>query len=116
MPAPGPVSSDLESEHRAYLAARAGLQQHIPNARRLCLKHSLRDPWPALLHVNLGGTTPQTGFSPAMGRSERAKIAMSLDELESACRAPRENEHAPSPNVRTEKPRGLLRRIIDFFV
>ena len=47
MPAPGPVSSDLESEHRAYLSARRELQQHVPNARRLCLKHSLRDPWPA---------------------------------------------------------------------
>jgi len=107
MPAPGPVSSDLEAEHRAYLAARRDLPQHIPNARRLCLKHSLRDPWPALLHVNLGGTTPQAGFAPAIGRSERALIVQSLDDLESACRA--------LPEVRVEKPRGLWRRVLDYF-
>jgi hypothetical protein len=116
MPAPGPVSSDLEAEHQAYLAARRELQQHVPNARRLCLKHSLRDPWPALLHVNLGGTTPQTGFSPAIGRSERAKVGQSLDELESACRTPREHEPISPLHIQTQKPRGLLRRIIDFFV
>jgi hypothetical protein len=116
MPAPGPVSSDLESEHRAYLAARKELQQHVPNARRLCLKHSLRDPWPALLHVNLGGTTPQTGFSPAIGRSERGTVAQSLEDLESACREPRGNEPAFSRDSQTERSRGLLRRILDFFV
>ncbi len=117
MPAPGPVSKDLESEHRSYLAARREMQELIPNARRLCLKHGLRDPWQALLHVNLGGTTPQTGFTPAIGRSERLKVAESLDDLDSACRRSNLRGAADLPEKHeAEKPRGLLRRVLDYFI
>jgi hypothetical protein len=119
MPAPGPVSSDLEKEHREYLSARGQLQEYIPNARRLCLKHSLRDPWPAMLHVNLGGTVPQNGFSPAIGRSERALIAQCLADLESASQGGRESIDRQADSHGENGPslrRGILQRIVDYFL
>jgi len=39
------VSADLETEHSGYCARRRELEQMLPRARRLCLKHGLREPW-----------------------------------------------------------------------
>jgi hypothetical protein len=120
LPTPGSVSSDLEAEHRDYLAARGELKRMIPNARRLCMRHSLRDPWPALMHINLESTTPQGGFTPAIGRAERGIIAKCLEDLEAASRpvdeavSPRE-----SPKIDTRIHRGrrnIFQRIADYFL
>ncbi len=117
LPSPGPVSSDLATEHDEYLAAREQLRRSLPRARRLCLKHSLRDPWPAMLHVNLGARTPQSGAAPAIGRAERKIVAQCLDDLESACRvnaAPDSEDRTVPPPL--EQPSGIFRRIIDYFL
>ena len=121
LPSPGPVSSDLEGEHREYLDARGQLQKCMPRARRLCLRHSLRDPWPAMLHVYLGASAPQKGFTPAIGRAERLLIAKCLDDLETACnpvnqpslqREPRETPRHTMPPGR----RNIFQKIVDYFL
>src|SRR6266566_2426531 len=38
------VSADLEAEQREYETQRRTLEEMLPRARRLCLKHQLRDP------------------------------------------------------------------------
>ncbi len=112
--APG-VSSDLEPEHQAWLAARRQLERLLPNARRLCLKYSLRDPWPALLHVRLGARTPQDGFVTAIGRAERALISQCLDRLDSACRAQERAASEYAPITPPPSQRNLIQRVFDFF-
>lgn len=119
MPAPAPVSHDLEREQEEFLSARDQLRRSIPRARRLCLKHSLRDPWPGMLHVNLGARTPQSGTAPAMGRAERGIIGRCLSDLELACRAPAAPDSGDSADSivppASERP-GIFRKIIDYFV
>jgi hypothetical protein len=115
MPPPGPVSSDLASEHEEYLAAREQLRRNLPRARQLCLKHSLRDPWPAMLHVKLGSRTPQNGAASAIGRAERKIVAQCLADLELACRiaaVPSDDRPVAPPPERT----GVFRKIIDYFL
>jgi hypothetical protein len=118
LPTPGSVSSDLESEHRDYLAARNTLQRMVPNARRLCMRYSLRDPWPALLHISLESTTPQGGFTPAIGRAERGIIAKCLDDLESGARPA--DEAGPTSDRRPQDSgsgrRNIFQRIADYFL
>ena len=109
---PHQVSSDLEPEYHAYLAARKHLQECLPRARRLCRRHALRDPWAGILHIHLGARTPQAGRITAVGQGERALIAQSLIALEAATRMPR--EEAPAEQA-SAPPRGIWGRIIDYF-
>src|SRR5260370_1266117 len=53
------ISGDLEAEHRAYSERRSELEQLLPRARRLCLKHRLRDAFRGLVRVSLGRYAPQ---------------------------------------------------------
>jgi hypothetical protein len=109
---PHQVSSDLEPEHQAYLAARKRLKEYQPRARRLCRRYGLRDPWAGILHIRLGARAPQAGHTPAVGQGERALIAQCLAALEAAVRMPTEEAPAkqePAP------PRGIWGRIIDYF-
>jgi hypothetical protein len=112
---PGRVSPDLEPLHQEYLSARKRLKHCVPRARRLCLKYTLRDPWPAILHINLGSQAPQSGAAPAIGRAERALLAQCLDHLQSACEAKAE-PYTPYIPESPPRPRGILQRIIDYFV
>jgi len=112
--APG-VSSDLEPEQNAYNAARRELERLLPQARRLCLKYSVRDPWPALLHVRLGARTPQDGFVTAIGRAERTLISQTLDKLESAARAQQFAAAEPMPMTNFPSQRNIIQRVFDFF-
>ena len=117
LPAPGPVSSDLAAENEEYLFAREHLRRDLPRARRLCLRHSLRDPWPAMLHVNLDSRTPQSGAASAIGRAERKIVMQCLDDLELACRVaavPDSDDRPVAPLI--EPPRGIFRKIIDYFL
>ena len=44
MPGSDKISADMEAEHRDYSQRRRELEALLPRARRLCLKHRLRDP------------------------------------------------------------------------
>jgi hypothetical protein len=101
------VSSDLEPFHNAYLDARREFSAFLPRARRLCRKHEIRDLLPALLHINLGTRSPQTGQTGAIGRAERVQIMQCLTDLEAAIRLP--------ASIKDERPTGFLRRIFEFF-
>jgi hypothetical protein len=65
------VSADLEAEQREYEAQRRTLEEMLPRARRLCLKHQLRDPFAGLLRLSLGRHAPQHRVESAIGRNER---------------------------------------------
>jgi len=115
-PGPGCVSSDLEPAHKAYLAARKDLQECLPRARRLCLRHGLRDPWGAMMHINLGAQTPQEGATTAIGKSERTLIARCLVALESASHTPTK-AYTPAQPEADPAPRrqGVFQRLYDYF-
>jgi hypothetical protein len=109
---PFQVSSDLEPEHQAYLAARKRLKECLHGAQRLCRRHGLRDPWAGILHIRLGARAPQTGGASAVGQGERALIAQCLAALETATQMPLEEapaKQAPAPS------RGIWGRIVDYF-
>src|SRR5690349_24780603 len=71
MPGSSRVSDDVEAEHREYTERRRELEEHLPRARRLCLKHGLRDPFAGLVRISLGRYSPQERSDSAIGRSER---------------------------------------------
>src|SRR5690348_4034147 len=55
----GPISDDLKSEQQVYDERRRELEELLPRARRLCLKHQLPEPFSGLLRVSLGRYSPQ---------------------------------------------------------
>jgi hypothetical protein len=113
VPVSGKISSDLESEQRGYEQRRRELEEMVPRARRLCLKHRLREPLSGLLRVSLGQYAPQERMDSAIGRSERSAVTACLVELSEACQEwTQETIDAPTP--KPEKA-PLLRRVIGFF-
>jgi hypothetical protein len=93
------------------------LETLVPRARRLCAKFEFRDVWPGLLRIELGGNAPQARMASAFGRSERLAIADCLANLELRCgdlEVPAEigDEALPIDKAR----RGLIRRILDYFI
>src|SRR5579885_1710858 len=67
--APGAgISSDLEAEHREYSGRRRELAEILPRARRLCLRHGLREPFSGLLRISLGQYSPQERLASAISR------------------------------------------------
>jgi hypothetical protein len=111
------IRSDLEPEQRVYSERRRELEGMLPRARRLCLKHRLRDPFSGLLRIALGRYAPQHRVDSAIGRNERNEVTKCLVELSDACHdwesAGAEPENGgPEP----ESNRGsLLRRLVDYF-
>jgi len=100
-------SPDLADEQREYRERRRELEALLPNARRLCLKYDLPQPFAPLVYVTLGEFAPQERTASSIGRSERNAVTKVLLDLEVACRGwaePRESER-PS----------LLRRIAHYF-
>ena len=87
----------MEAVLRDYVQARHQLERRVPRARILCARHGVRDPFPSLMRVALGGA------APAVGRNERAAIHQSLVELAAAIEGPE------------SAPRTFLDRIRDFF-
>lgn len=104
----GKISDDLESEQREYEACRRELEQMVPRARRLCLKHQLREPFSGLLRISLGQYAPQQRQDSAIGRSERSQATECLVDLHEACRQ-WEGQGGEKRKVR------LLRRLADYF-
>jgi len=104
----GKTPTDLTDQQGEYDSARAQFAAMIPRARGLSFRHGLRDPWTGLLRSPLGQSTPQDRYSSAISRSERAQAIECLLVLaEAYAELPPEKEPAP--------PRGLLRRLLDFF-
>jgi hypothetical protein len=108
------VSADLEAEHSEYRARRLELEGMLPRARRLCLKHQLREPFSGLLRISLGRYAPQERMDSAIGRSERSLVTDCLVQLSDACR-----EWGPEPDGeagRIDRDHGgFLRRIVNYF-
>jgi hypothetical protein len=52
-------SVDMDAEQRDYGERRRELEELLSKARRLCLKHRLRDPFGNLMRVSLGRFAPQ---------------------------------------------------------
>jgi hypothetical protein len=108
------IGEDLEAEQRVYDARRRDLEAVLPRARRLCLRHNLREPFSGLLRISLGRYAPQERMDSTVGRNERSVVAKCLAELHDAClewEAPGgESESKP------ERPKGnLLQRLVSFF-
>ena len=106
------ISPDVEPFHQEYLRVRNELNRCLPRARQLCMKHGIRDPWQAMLQIELGARAPQQGASPAIGRGERNLIADCMAELEAAVHIPEAAPVAPQPHAAQS---GLLKRIFDYF-
>jgi len=101
------VSHDLEAEHRAYSDRRRELEELLPRARRLCLRHDLRDPFSGLLRISLGRYAPQHRVDSAIGRNERSAVTECLVELSGACQ--------DWESERQRDQESLLRRLADYF-
>ena len=112
LPTFGSLSDDLQSEQRAYEERRRELEELVPRARRLCLKHQLPDSFTGLLRISLGQYAPQERADSAIARSERTAVTRCLVELDELCR-----EWAPEPPASPSEPRRLplLRRVVNYF-
>lgn len=107
------LTPDMDQAQHAYVVARGRLESRIPRARQLCARFDARDPWPGLLRIELGANTPQLQNTSALGRNERLAMADCLAYLELRCA---ESGAAPPQPGAEPANRGLLRRIIDYFV
>jgi aspartyl/asparaginyl beta-hydroxylase (cupin superfamily) len=108
------VGSDLEGEQQAYEERRRELEGLLPRARRLCLKHRLRESFSGLLRIQLGQYVPQQRMDSAIGRNERSAVAKCLVQLHDACQewAPAEAE---APEKAEPADGSLLRRLKSYF-
>jgi hypothetical protein len=112
------ASHDLEPEEREYGERRRELEGMLPRARRLCLKHRLRDPFSGLLRIALGRYAPQHRVDSAIGRSERNEVTKCLVELGDASRewsSGADAEQEDGDSQRTRSGGSLLRRLVDYF-
>ena len=103
------ISGDLEAEQRAYDASKRELQGMLPRARRLCLKHGLKEHFSGLLRISLGRYAPQQRMDSTIGRNERTAVANCLVELQDACREWSE------PGDETDSKKSLLQRFLNYF-
>lgn len=112
MPAAVTISPDMTAEQRDYDERRRQLQELLPRARQLCLKHQVQDPFSGLLRISLGRYAPQERMDSAIGRSERGVVTKCLAQLDDVCREwPNGGAESGSPRPR----RSLLRRLVNFF-
>ena len=105
------ISEDLETEHREYRARRKELEPMLPRARRLCLKHDVRDAFSGLQLVSLGRYAPQERTDSAIGRNQRNAITQCLLELKEACREADRPGEPPSAPARNS----FLQRLFSYF-
>ena len=112
------VSADLEAEQREYETQRRTLEEMLPRARRLCLKHQVRDPFAGLLRLSLGRHAPQHRVASAIGRNERIAATDCLLRLSEQCRV-WEPEIPGSEAQMVSEPQpvkqSLLKRLVDYF-
>jgi hypothetical protein len=108
------IGDDLQAEQRVYDARRRDLEAVLPRARRLCLRHNLREPFSGLLRISLGRYSPQERMDSTVGRNERNVVAKCLAELHDAAlewAAP-----GGADEKKSERPKGsLLQRLVSYF-
>ena len=112
------VSADLEAEQREYETQRRTLEEMLPRARRLCLKHQLRDPFAGLLRLSLGRHAPQHRVASAIGRNERIAATDCLVRLAEGCRVWEPEIPGSEAKTVSEPQTGkqsLLKRLVDYF-
>jgi hypothetical protein len=112
------ISADLEAEQREYETQRRALEEMLPRARRLCLKHQLRDPFAGLLRISLGRHAPQHRVESAIGRNERNTATDCLVRLSEACRVWEPDIRGSEAQADSEPEPGkqsLLKRLINYF-
>ena len=110
------VSEDLEAEQHEYETQRRTLEEMLPRARRLCLKHQLRDPFAGLLRISLGRHAPQHRVESAIGRSERNAATDCLVRLSEECRV--WEPEIPGSEAQADSEPGkqsLLKRLVNYF-
>jgi len=105
----GEVTADLADETQHYRKARRALEALVPRARLTYSRLGIRDPFNALLRVNLGAGSPQTGTRASIGGNERTEVARGLVDLIAACGPIADR---PRPQA---KPMTIMARIINFF-
>lgn len=66
------VSDDLQEEQREYEVCRRDLAAMLPRARRLCLKHRLREPFSGLLRISLDATPRRSDWIRRSGAMSAA--------------------------------------------
>ena len=97
---------------------RRTLEEMLPRARRLCLKHQLRDPFAGLLRISLGRHAPQHRVESAIGRNERNAATDCLVRLSEECRVwgPEVPEsEAQADSERQPGKQSLLKRLVNYF-
>ena len=108
------VPADLQQAQSRYLQTRAALEPKIQRARQLCRRFEVNDPWPWILKIRLGADSES---GSALGANERGLISSCLRRLEFQIA---DNENPPETEMRREqtvdRARGLLRRILDYFL
>lgn len=111
----GQLSEDLKPCQEEYSAARRRLEAMVPRATRLCRKAGVREPWVAILRVELGASPPQDpAWTSAVGRGERSQVTKCLLDLETrVIESRREPAYQPG---KSPPPLGILRRIRDWFI
>ena len=112
------VSADLETEQREYETHRRTLEEMLPRARRLCLKHQLRDPFAGLLRISLGRHAPQHRVESAIGRNERNTATDCLVRMSEKCRVWAPKIPGSEAQAHTEQRPGkqsLLKRLVNYF-
>ncbi len=112
------VSADLEAEQREYEMQRRTLEEMLPRARRLCLKHQLRDPFAGLLRISLGRHAPQHRVESAIGRNERNTATDCLVRLSEQCRVWEPEIPESEAQAHSEPQPGkqsLLKRFVNYF-
>jgi hypothetical protein len=110
------ITTDLEKEQRAYVESRQRLEALVPRARRLGLKHGIREPWTVLLRTSLGQWAPQVRTGSAIGRNERAAVIECVMLLAAACEeAEGRDEESPEKSRSANTGRSWLQRLVEFF-
>jgi len=107
----GQIPPDLETVTADYNQARRALEALVPRARLLYSRNGIRDPFNALLRVNLGAASPQSGTRASIGGNERTDVARGLVDLIAAC-APIGDR--PQPREETRKP-SAFDRLLNLF-
>jgi hypothetical protein len=114
----GRMSPDMQPAHQSFLRAREDLKELLPRVHRLCLKYDVKNAWQLIIRVDLAANPPQTRTSSAIGRGERNTVHHCIAALEVATQVGfdlQAGPAAPEPAEKSERRKGIWRRIYEYF-